>query len=115
MPRSRWFAKYHLRYLDEHEAHHIDILAGAYMFCRTSLLKSVGGFDEDFFMYGEDIDLSYRIVKAGYDNWYLPVDMIHYKGESTKKTRCATCACSMRQCLYSTASTFRATVPCSIP
>ncbi len=85
MPRSRWFAKYHLRYLDEREAHRIDILAGAYMFCRTSLLKSVGGFDEDFFMYGEDIDLSYRMVKAGYDNWYLPVDMIHYKGESTKK------------------------------
>ncbi len=85
MPHSRWFAKYHLRYLDEHEAHRVDILAGAYMFCRTSLLKSVGGFDEDFFMYGEDIDLSYRMVKAGFDNWYLPVDMVHYKGESTKK------------------------------
>ena len=85
MPRSRWFARYHLRYLDEREAHRIDILAGAYMFCRTSLLKNVGGFDEDFFMYGEDIDLSYRMAKAGYDNWYLPVDMVHYKGESTKK------------------------------
>lgn len=84
-PRSRTFAKYHLRYLDERQPHAIDILAGAYMFCRTSVLQKIGGFDEDFFMYGEDIDLSYRIVKEGYQNWYLPVDMIHYKGESTKK------------------------------
>lgn len=84
-PRSRTFAKYHLRYLDERQPHAIDILAGAYMFCRTSVLQKIGGFDEDFFMYGEDIDLSYRIVKEGYQNCYLPVDMIHYKGESTKK------------------------------
>ncbi|MDO4511936.1 MAG: glycosyltransferase family 2 protein [Bacteroidales bacterium] len=84
-PRSRFFAKYHLRYLDEWQPHAIDILAGAYMLCRTPLLQQVGGFDEDFFMYGEDIDLSYRMVKAGYRNWYLPVNMLHYKGESTKK------------------------------
>ena len=84
-PYSRAFAKYHLRYLDEFQPHAIDILAGAYMFCRTDLLQKIGGFDEDFFMYGEDIDLSYRIVQAGFDNWYLPVSMIHYKGESTKK------------------------------
>ena len=84
-PRSPLFAKYHLRYLSEHHSHSIDILAGAYMFCRTDLLRQLGGFDEDFFMYGEDIDLSYRIVKAGYENWYLPVPIIHYKGESTKK------------------------------
>ncbi len=85
MPRSRWFAKYHLRFLDEHRPHNIDILAGAYMFCRTSILQSVGGFDEDFFMYGEDIDLSFRFVQAGFENWYLPTTMIHYKGECTKK------------------------------
>ncbi|MBQ4367509.1 MAG: glycosyltransferase family 2 protein, partial [Muribaculaceae bacterium] len=84
-PRSRWFAKYHLRYLDDRQPHAIDILAGAYMLCRTALLQQVGGFDEDFFMYGEDIDLSFRLVQAGYENWYLPVEMIHYKGESTKK------------------------------
>ena len=53
--------------------------------CRTHLLQQVGGFDEDFFMYGEDIDLSYRLVKAGYRNWYVPAPMIHYKGESTRK------------------------------
>ena len=84
-PKSRIFAKYHLRFLNEFEPHAIDILAGAYMFCRTELLQKVGGFDEDFFMYGEDIDLSYRMVKEGFENWYLPVDMVHYKGESTKK------------------------------
>ena len=84
-PYSRAFAKYHLRYLDEFQPHAIDILAGAYMFCRTDLLQKIGGFDEDFFMYGEDIDLSYRMVKEGYQNWYLPVNMLHYKGESTKK------------------------------
>ena len=84
-PKSRVFAKYHLRYLDEHKPHAVDILAGAYMLCRTSLLREMKGFDEDFFMYGEDIDLSYRMVQAGFENWYLPVDIIHYKGESTKK------------------------------
>ena len=84
-PRSRWLAKYHLRYLDEREPHAVDILSGAFMFCRTSLLQQVGGFDEDFFMYGEDIDLSYRLVKAGYQNWYVPASIVHYKGESTRK------------------------------
>jgi GT2 family glycosyltransferase len=84
-PRSPLFAKYHLRYLSDLEPQCIDILSGAYMLCRTSLLQQLGGFDEDFFMYGEDIDLSYRIVKAGYENWFLPTPMIHYKGESTHK------------------------------
>ncbi len=84
-PSSPLFAKYHLRYLPENEPHCVEILAGAYMLIRTDVLKSVGGFDEDFFMYGEDIDLSYRIVEAGYKNYYLPIPIIHYKGESTKK------------------------------
>ena len=84
-PRSPLFAKYHLRYLSDLEPQCIDILSGAYMLCRTSVLQQLGGFDEDFFMYGEDIDLSYRIVKAGYENWFLPTPMVHYKGESTHK------------------------------
>ncbi len=84
-PRSRFFAKYHLRYLDEQKPHAVDILAGAYMFCRTDLLQRIGGFDEDFFMYGEDIDLSFRMASDGFSNWYLPVNILHYKGESTKK------------------------------
>ena len=84
-PRSPLFAKSHLRYLSDQEPQCIDILSGAYMLCRTSVLQQLGGFDEDFFMYGEDIDLSYRIVKAGYENWFLPTPMVHYKGESTHK------------------------------
>ncbi len=84
-PMSPMFAKYHLRYLSDQEPQCIDILSGAYMLCRTSVLQQLGGFDEDFFMYGEDIDLSYRIVKAGYENWFLPTPMVHYKGESTHK------------------------------
>ena len=84
-PRSPWFAKYHLRYLSDLEPQCINILSGAYMLCRTDVLQKLGGFDEDFFMYGEDIDLSYRIVKAGYENWFLPTPMVHYKGESTHK------------------------------
>lgn len=84
-PNSRIFAKYHLRFLPESETHKVDILSGAFLFIRTDLLRSIGGFDEDFFMYGEDIDLSFRIVKAGYSNYYLPTPIIHYKGESTQK------------------------------
>nr|WP_320038330.1 glycosyltransferase family 2 protein [uncultured Bacteroides sp.] len=84
-PNSHRFGKYHLRYLDEDECHSVDVLAGAFMFLRKSALDKCGLLDEDFFMYGEDIDLSYRITKAGYKNCYLPFPVIHYKGESTKK------------------------------
>ena len=84
-PRSPLFARYHLRYLSDLVPQCIDILSGAYMLCRTDVLQQLRGFDEDFFMYGEDIDLSYRIVKADYQNWFLPTPMVHYKGESTHK------------------------------
>jgi GT2 family glycosyltransferase len=84
-PNSRVFSRYHLRYLSDRKPQQVDILSGAFIFARTSVLKEIKGFDESFFMYGEDIDLSYRIVKAGYQNWFLPVEMLHYKGESTKK------------------------------
>jgi GT2 family glycosyltransferase len=86
-PRSKRFARYHLGYLDEHETHEVEILSGAYMFMRKSALDKVGLLDEEYFMYGEDIDLSYRLIKGGYKNYYLPeARIIHYKGESTKKT-----------------------------
>lgn len=86
-PRSRKFGRYHLGYLSEDEIHSVDILSGACMFLRKSVLDKIGMLDEDYFMYGEDIDLSYRILKAGYKNYYYPeTRIIHYKGESTKKT-----------------------------
>lgn len=85
-PTSKLFNHYHLGYLPEFETHRIEVLAGAFMFLRRSVLDEVGLLDEAFFMYGEDIDLSYRIIQAGYDNYYLPTTtIIHYKGESTKK------------------------------
>ncbi len=85
-PKSKLFNQYHLGYLDKDENHEIDVLSGAFMFMRKSVLDQVGYLDEDFFMYGEDIDLSYRIQQAGYKNYYLAdTKIIHYKGESTKK------------------------------
>jgi GT2 family glycosyltransferase len=85
-PKSRIFGKYHLGYLDENETHKVEILSGAFMLLRKTTLDKIGLLDETFFMYGEDIDLSYRILKGGYQNYYYPVTrIIHYKGESTKK------------------------------
>ena len=64
----------------------IEVVSGAFCLLRHKALQVVGLLDEDFFMYGEDIDLSYRLIKGGWQNWYLPYDIIHYKGESTQKT-----------------------------
>src|SRR5690606_24779394 len=84
---SRLFGRYHLGHLPENEIAPIEILSGACMFLRKRMLDEVGLLDESFFMYGEDIDLSYRITLGGYENWYFPVaPIIHYKGESTKKS-----------------------------
>lgn len=85
-PRSKRFGRYHLGYLDKDQVHQVDVLAGAFMLLRRETLDKVGLLDEDYFMYGEDIDLSYRITKGGYKNYYFPqTTIIHYKGESTKK------------------------------
>jgi GT2 family glycosyltransferase len=85
-PRSAVFARYHLGHLDPHQHHQTDVLAGAFMMVRMSVLQITGGFDEQFFMYGEDIDLSYRIRQAGFENHYLPKPpIIHFKGESTRR------------------------------
>ena len=84
-PRSERFAAYSLPYLNPDEQHQVDVLAGAFLFLRHDVLKKSGLFDESFFMYGEDIDLSYRIKLAGYQNYYFPERILHYKGESTKK------------------------------
>lgn len=84
-PKSQRFGTYHLTYLSNDEIHSVEVLSGAFMLMRRSVLDQVGLLDEDYFMYGEDIDLSYRILKGGYKNYYFPeTRIIHYKGESTK-------------------------------
>jgi O-antigen biosynthesis protein len=86
-PKSKRFGRYHLTYLDKNKIHQIDVLSGAFMLLRKETLDKCGLLDEDYFMYGEDIDLSYRIVLSGYKNYYFPdTCIIHYKGESTKKS-----------------------------
>lgn len=85
-PKSKIFARYYLGHLDKNATNQIDVLPGAFMFMRKEALNQSGLLDEQFFMYGEDIDLSYRITQAGYKNYYYPeCQIIHYKGESTKK------------------------------
>jgi GT2 family glycosyltransferase len=86
-PKSKTFGKYHLGYLSEFETHEVDVLSGAFMLLRKETLDKIGLLDETFFMYGEDIDLSYRITLGGYKNYYFSdTRIIHYKGESTKKS-----------------------------
>ncbi len=85
-PRSKFFNEYYLGYLAEGEINRVDVLTGAFMLLRRKVLEKTGLLDTDFFMYGEDIDLSYRIKKLGYDIVYFPLTtIIHYKGESTRK------------------------------
>lgn len=86
-PKSEKFGQYHLGHLNKEQNHEIEILSGAFMMMRKSVLDEIGLLDESFFMYGEDIDLSYRITQAGYTNHYFSdTQIIHYKGESTKKS-----------------------------
>lgn len=86
-PTSKIFSGYNLGYLPENESNEVDVLCGAFMFMSTAALEKTGLLDEAFFMYGEDIDLSYRILQSGYKIWYYPeTSIIHYKGESTKKS-----------------------------
>jgi O-antigen biosynthesis protein len=84
--QSQRFNKYYMGHVPEFTSSVVDTLVGCFMLMPTSLAKQVGGFDEDYFMYGEDIDLSYKVQKAGKDNYYYAdVSVIHFKGESTKK------------------------------
>lgn len=85
-PQSRLFGRYYMRYLNEHEVNDIEVISGAFMMLRREAVEKVGMLDETFFMYGEDIDLSYRLLKAGYKNVYIPSPILHYKGESTEKS-----------------------------
>ncbi len=85
-PKSKRFGKYYMGYLPWDEPSKIEVISGAFFMVSKDALDKVGLLDEDFFMYGEDIDLSYRLLKGGYDNWYLPTKILHYKGESTEKS-----------------------------
>jgi GT2 family glycosyltransferase len=85
-PHSRLFNRYYLPHLDSTATTETEIISGAFMFIRKEVLDKTGLMDETFFMYGEDIDLSYRILKTGFKNYYFPgVRIIHYKGESTSR------------------------------
>ena len=79
-------SRYYMSHLPWDTPQKIEIMSGAFCMMRRAALDKTGLLDEDFFMYGEDIDLSYRLLKAGYDNWYLPLPIVHYKGESTQKS-----------------------------
>lgn len=86
-PNSRLFAKYNLTYLDENQTYEVDAISGSFMMMRKEVYEKIGGFDEQFFMYGEDLDLAYRVQKEGYKVYYFhETQIIHYKGESTKRS-----------------------------
>ncbi|MDG1385004.1 MAG: glycosyltransferase family 2 protein [Flavobacteriaceae bacterium] len=77
---------YYASHVKEHETAKVEVLVGAFMVLKRSLYNSLEGFDEDYFMYGEDIDFSYKSLKKGYDNYYFGnTSVIHYKGESTRR------------------------------
>lgn len=85
-PTSKIFARYYMGHLSNQQIQKVDILSGAFMMAKKEVLDKIGGFDEQFFMYGEDIDLSYRIQQAGFTNYYFSdCTIIHFKGESTRK------------------------------
>jgi GT2 family glycosyltransferase len=89
-PKSPYFNRYYLGHLPEDQISSVEVITGAFFFARKSVLDEIGGFDEAFFMYGEDIDLSYRVTQAGYPILYHPgITIIHYKGESTRKNSVA--------------------------
>ncbi len=85
-PKSAKINGYYMGNLPEDEVNPVDVLVGCFIMMPKFFLDEYGAFDPDYFMYGEDIDLSYRVVKAGYQNIYFPeTTVIHYKGESTQK------------------------------
>ena len=78
--------RYYMSHLPWDEPNRIEVVSGAFCLLRKEALDKIGLLDEDFFMYGEDIDLSYRLLKAGWENWYLPYAIVHHKGKSTQKS-----------------------------
>ncbi|MCK6604259.1 MAG: glycosyltransferase [Ignavibacteriaceae bacterium] len=86
-PKSRLFARYNLTYLDENKTYEVDAISGAFMMMKREVYEKIGGLDEEFFMYGEDLDWCFRVQKAGWKVYYYhETQIIHYKGESTKRS-----------------------------
>ena len=86
LPQHRKYGRYYMGWLPWDSPSRIEVVSGACFLVRRKALDEVGLMDEDYFMYGEDIDLSYRLLKGGWENRFVPADIIHYKGESTQKT-----------------------------
>ena len=84
-PQHKKFGHYYMSTMSWDEPGKMEVISGAFCLLRRKVLDEIGLLDETFFMYGEDIDLSYRILKGGFENWYLPINILHYKGESTQK------------------------------
>ena len=85
-PRSKRFAGYYAGHLPHNKNNEVEVLAGAFMMLRKETIAATTGFDEAFFMYGEDVDLSYRIRQTGMKNYYFAdTTILHFKGESTHK------------------------------
>lgn len=98
-PHSRRLGRYYMRYLDKNKTNQIDVISGAFCMVRRSALDKTGLLDEDFFMYGEDIDLSYRLLQCGYKNYYQPLRILHYKEKVRIKALSVTCMFFIRLCL----------------
>lgn len=84
-PKNRYFGRYYLQHLPVDKPAEVEIISGACMMVKRDVVEKVGIFDEDYFMYCEDTDLAYRMLKSGYQNYYLPTQILHYKGESTRR------------------------------
>ena len=78
--------RYYMSHLPWDQPAQIEVISGAFCLLRHEALNQIGLLDEDFFMYGEDIDLSFRLLKGGWQNWYLPLPITHFKGKSTQKS-----------------------------
>ncbi len=86
-PKLKIFSKYNLTYLDENKTYEVDAISGSFMFLRRDVYEKIGGLDEDFFMYGEDLDWCYRVKESGYKVYYVhSTQIIHFKGESTRRS-----------------------------
>lgn len=85
-PTHKRFGRYYMGYLPWTEPAKIEVMSGAFCILRKTALDKIGLLDEDFFMYGEDIDISYRLLKGGFENWFIPTSILHYKGESTHRS-----------------------------